>query len=217
MRAWALAALLATACDRSVPRAEGAAPAVTGVQAEDSTGAESTGDLPRLDLGPQEPWTTEAGGETTTTGGEANASTGDPMIPTSTGATSTGVTSAGSTGDGTSTGAAETTTGGEESSGGSSTGDPVTCGNGVCSAAEREGGCYQGPGWCFQDCWQAAECESDCLCSPEAAAVKNFCFADPLPACSATTPGGFCDPNGDGVTDDADGTAGFYAWAAKCG
>lgn len=133
----------------------------------------------------------------TTTGGETSDE-------------STGGTS-GSTGE--STGAAES------SSGEGSTGAPVEpsiCGDGVCALAERDP-CYTGSGWCFGDCWKAPECKSECPCTASAAAIKNFCTADPPPDCPATAPGGYCDPNGDGMQDDADTVRGFYEWAATCG
>lgn len=206
MRVWIAAALLATACDRSVSRAERPA-AITGIHVEESTGAGSTGEETRLDLGTFEPLSTSGG--STSTGNDAPTSTGgEETTGTSTGEsaeTSTGSDTAGSTG-------------GEESSSGTSTGEPAPiCGDGTCDPAEYEGGCYQGPGWCFQDCWQAAECVSDCPCTPGAAAVKNFCNADPPVVCSATAPGGICDPDGDGDPVDADGAAGFYSWTATCG
>lgn len=206
MRGWLLAALLATACDRSVSRADGAAPAVTGVHVEASTGAGSTGDLPRLDLGPEP--------AADSSGWAAETSTGDyPAAPTTTGA------STGTSGE-LVTGTITDETVGSSGDGSTSTGmgDPASvCGDGVCDPAEYAGGCYQGPGWCFQDCWKAPECVSDCPCTPGAAATKNFCNPDPPVVCSATAPGGICDPDGDGSLADADGTAGFYSWAAKCG
>jgi len=206
MRIWVATALLATACDRSVSRAERPA-AITGIHVEESTGAGSTGEEARLDLGTFEPLSTS--GESTSTGDDAPTSTdGEDAMGTSTSGlaeTSTGIDTSGSTG-------------GEENSSGASTGEPApTCGDGTCDPAEHEGGCYQGPGWCFQDCWQAPACVSDCPCTPGAAAVKNFCNADPPVVCSATAPGGICDPDGDGGPVDADGAAGFYSWTATCG
>ena len=49
----------------------------------------------------------------------------------------------------------------------------------------------------------AASCST-----PEAAAVKSWCFAEPLPACSATAPGGAC---------EVSTALAFYMWNAKCG
>ena len=207
MRRWFLAALCASACDSYSPRSEGAPPSVTGIHVDASTGAAETTGEPRLDLGEQDPWSTG--------GSSGGSSSGDEStgLPTTSG--STGESSSGEDG---STGAEDPSTTGGESMGGSSTGEPApVCGDGACDPAETEGGCYDGPGWCFQDCWQAPVCESDCPCTPAAAAIKNFCTADPPPDCPATAPGGFCDPNADGVQADADTVRGFYSWAAKCG
>lgn len=159
-------------------------PAVTGVSVDPGTSTgEPDADLPRLDLGAAEPWTT--GGATT--GGSTGGSTGDePKAPTTgepatstDAATSTGPGSTGpaegSTGGSTSTGEAPgTSTGGEES-----TGDPLT----------------------------------DCPCEPGA---DNVCDLAPG-TCSATSPGGICDPNGDGAFFDGDWTLGFQLYQEKCG
>lgn len=48
----------------------------------------------------------------------------------------------------------------------------------------------------------------DCPCSPEAAAVKSWCSAEPMPACEATAPGGAC---------SISKALAFYMWNAKCG
>lgn len=219
MRAMLVTAMLLAACDRSAPRAESDPSGVTSVSPE-STGGE-TGDpvLPRLDLPAEAPATTgEAPALTTGEGATTGLldSTGEEMPDaTTTGGETSGESTestGGSTGE--STGAAESSSGGEDS-----TGEPVEpsiCGDGVCAPAERDP-CYTGPGWCFGDCWKAPECKSDCPCTPAAAAIKNFCTADPPPDCPATAPGGYCDPDGDGLQADADTVRGFYEWAASCG
>ena len=210
MRYFICAALLA-ACDAGAARPY-SPPNGPGLVLEASTG-DSTSAPRWLDLGTFEPLA-DLPAETGTTG-EPAPSTGDstgPEVDASTGGT--GSTSGpGSTGPGPedttsgtgSTGDPDTSTG--ESS--SSTGEPpAICGDKVCAPSERAP-CWA-PGWCLGDCYQAPECASDCPCTPEAAAVKNFCNADPLPACPGTAPGGFCSqPDGD--------VQGFYSWHAKCG
>jgi hypothetical protein len=195
------------ACDPAA-RTAGPPASLTGIHHDASTGDDMTGDLPRLDLGPEAPIPDppaeeSTGGETTGTSSSGESSSDDTTGEPATTSTSE------------STGAQDTTTG--TTGGESSTGDPPepVCKDMVCEAAERAP-CW-GPGWCFADCYQDPACESDCPCTPEAAAVKNFCLADPPVVCSATAPGGYCDPNGDGQTDDADVTRGFYEWLAKCG
>lgn len=170
-----------------------------------SSGTSSTGDVPA---------------DVSSSSGEGEASTGAALLDdTTAGDTSTSGSS--STGDvelGTSTGdESSSSSGGGE---GSSTGEPpppaAVCGDGVCEPSERSA-CWAwenekwGPGFCFPDCWKSAECvaEIECPCTPEAAAVKNWCYADPLPACAATAPGGLCSkPGGD--------IPGFYSWHSKC-
>lgn len=155
-------------------------PAVTGVSVDPGT---STGepdvDLPRLDLGAAEPWTTSGATTGGSTGDEPETpTTGEPA--TSTGAaTSTGPGSTGpaeeSTGGSTSTGEAPgTSTGGEES-----TGSPLT----------------------------------DCPCE---AGADNVCDLAPG-TCSATLPGGLCDPDGDGAYFDGDWNQGYFDYQQKCG
>lgn len=111
-------------------------------------------------------------------------------------------------------------TGTPESSGeDSSTGEPEPpapmCGDGVCDPAERAPcwGWADGkwsPSFCADDCMKDPACVAvlDCGCTPEAAAVKSWCFAEPLPACSATAPGGAC---------EVSTALAFYMWNAKCG
>lgn len=179
---------------------------------EDSSSGGGTSEGPRLDLGAHEPIPDLPD--------EAGSSSGGGAAPT-TSATSTGDEQATSTsGSSTSGEPGSTSTGEDSSSSGTSTGEPppppAVCGDKVCGAAERDP-CYTGEGWCFGDCWKDEACKSACPCTPEAAAVKNFCAADPLPDCPATKPGGYCDPDGDGVTQDADLTRGFYEWFSTCG
>lgn len=191
MRMIILAAALA-ACDSAARRPAGTLPG-PGIEIEGSTG-----EAPRLDLG-TEPPIPDLPPETGTTGstGEAGSTTGEG---------STGDSSSGSS----SSTSGTTSTTGEDSSSSSLSGapPPAECGDGVCEASERAP-CWS-PGWCLGDCYTAPECASDCPCTPEANAVKNFCNADPLPKCAGTAPGGYCsEPEGD--------VQGFYAWAAKCG
>jgi len=180
-------------------------PSGPGIYPDASTGAPGT-DEPRLDLGDTPPLpdlpaegTSGAGGETT---GEI-AETGS--------SSSSGASAAG--GETTSTGEASSSSTGEA---GSSTGEPApVCGDGVCDPAERAP-CWSwadghwGPGFCAEDCMKDPACVAvlDCPCSPEAAAVKSWCYADPPPACSATAPGGAC-----GISD----ALAFFMWSAKCG
>lgn len=125
--------------------------------------------------------------------------------PWSTGET-TGGSSTGSTGEdiepttsgGSSTGAGSTgssSTGGEESTGagstsGSSTGDTSTGGDST-----------------------TGEPLTDCPCTDGA---DNVCDLSPG-TCSATMPGGLCDPDGDGAYFDGDWTLGAKEYLAKCG
>ena len=96
-------------------------------------------------------------------------------------------TSAGSTGS--------SSTGGEESTGasstsGSSTGDTSTGGDDT-----------------------TGEPLTDCPCQDGA---DNVCDLPPG-TCSATLPGGLCDPDGDGAYFDGDWTLGYALYAEKCG
>jgi hypothetical protein len=206
MRTITFAALLA-ACDTAGARPY--SPPPFAPVPEDSTGA-STGDLARLDLGTHEP-IPDLPAET--------GSTGEPGTPT-TGA------GEGSSGDSTSTGedsssgssgSSSTSTGDPgTSTGSSSTGEPAVCGDGVCEPSERAACWAWSGGWtdgfCWPDCGEHPEClaEVDCACTPGAAAVKNFCTADPPVVCAATMPGGLCSqPGGDAPV--------FYMWLSKCG
>jgi hypothetical protein len=177
-------------------------PSATGVHVdESSSGDASTG--PGSSSGGSS--TGDAADVSSSSGGEGSTSAA-LLEETSTGADPGGGSSSGSssTGDveaGTSTGGSST--GGDESS---STGEPppppAVCGDGVCEASERTACWAWDNGWtdnfCFPDCKQDPAClaEIDCECTPEAAAVKNWCNADPLPACSATAPGGVCSQPG---------------------
>lgn len=199
MRGWSFAAaLLAAACDRVGHRPEGPQP---GPGIVTSAGEESsTGDAPRLDLGavpepdlPAEEGTSTGPGDTSTggsTGAPAGSATmGEPDgTSTSSGSTSTRDTSTG--------------------------GPAAVCGDGICDPAERAP-CWDwvdghwGPGFC-PDCMSDPACVAvlDCPCTPEAAAVKSWCFAEPLPACGATAPGGAC---------SVSTALAFFQWNAKCG
>ena len=109
-----------------------------------------------------------------------------------------------------------TSTGGEDSSGSTgSTGEPPApdvCGDGVCTGTETLPECWA-PGWCPGDCLKQPKCISDCPCEP---GITTFCNLAPG-VCSATKPGGYCDPNGDGAYFDGDFTKGAQEHAAKCG
>lgn len=201
MRVFMCAALLA-ACEATAGRAPGL-PIGPGIVPDASTG-DSTGAAPRLDLGTDPP-IPDLPAET----GESSSSAGD---------SSSGETSSSSTGEDSSSGSSgpgSTSTGEEAgtstSTGSSSTGEPpAACGDGVCDPSERAP-CWALPkeGWCFVDCWKAPECKSDCPCTPAAALAKNWCYADPLPACAPTAPGGYCSlPDGD--------IWGFYSWTSSC-
>lgn len=204
MRTLLLCAALAAACDPAGRPASAPPPAASGIYPDASTGAPAI-DEPRLDLGDTPPipdlpaeGTTGPGGETTGGIAETGSSSGSEGTAAGGESTSTGeVSSSSSTG------------------GSSSTGEPPApvCGDGVCAIGERSP-CW-GPkdAWCFADCAQDPACVSDCACSAGAAAVKNFCYSDPPLVCSATAPGGFCDPDGGAFSD----VWGFYSWLYKCG
>ena len=89
---------------------------------------------------------------------------------------------------------------------------PDFCGDGACTGAETEPACW-GAGFCPGDCLSQPKCLSDCPCSP---GITTFCNLAPG-VCSATKPGGYCDPNGDGAYFDGDWTKGNMEHAAKCG
>lgn len=201
------ATLLAAACDTRQGRPVGALPG-PGITPDETT---STGEAPRLDLPDDAPLPDlppETGDTSTTSTGTSGSSLGtaEPGTTGTTGTTSgsTGVSSSGDSSS--STGEPGTTSTGEP--------PPPVCGDGVCEASERAP-CW-GPGWCFGDCYKAPECKSDCACTPGAAAAKNFCHADPMVVCEATVKGGYCDPDGNGLPDDADSNRGFYEWTASC-
>ncbi len=198
MRGWIVVVTLCASpgCDRASARPAGGPAWVPGIESGTSTGG-STGEAMRLDLGVQEPLPDLPGEDSSSGSGGSSTGEGDSSSSSSTGEAPGGSSS--STGEGGSTGGSST-----------SGGPPAVCGDGVCEASERSP-CWATPkeAWCFIDCYQVPECESDCPCTPEAAAVKNFCAADPAPACAATAPGGYCE-----LGDDVQG---FYAWHAKCG
>lgn len=198
MREWCIAAvLLAAACDRAGHRPEG--PQVGPGIVTSEGGEEDTGDASRLDLGtvPEPDLPVEEG---TSTEGTVDASAGGSSTSTTSGSGSA------------STGEADesSSTGGPSSTG---EGAPV-CGDGACGSAERapcwdwDGG--WGPGFCAEDCMADPACVAvlDCPCTPEAATVKSWCSAEPMPACEATAPGGAC---------SISKALAFYMWNAKCG
>ncbi len=180
---------------------------ITGAPGEESSTGDPEDDGPRLDLGDAPP-IPDLPAEGTSTGAVDDTSTGEAETSSSSstgelaGSTSTGEPETGSTGEGS-----------------SSTGEPeppAVCGDGVCDPGERAPcwGWKDGGGWspsfCYEDCHADPVCIAaiDCECTAEAAAIKNFCFADPLPACSLTAPGGAC---------EVSSALAFYMWNAKCG
>lgn len=169
-------------------RMAGPAQAVTGIHIE-TTDAESTGepDLPRLDLGTPEPWST---GEST--GG--TSSTGPVDLPT-TGATSTGGETTGDPAPGTSTGGESTSTG-EGSTGPATTSGGTSTGGDTSTGGESTG-----------------EPPPECPCEDGA---DNVCDLAPG-TCPPTMPGGYCDPDGDGAFFDGDWTLGWQEYKAACG
>ncbi len=82
---------------------------------------------------------------------------------------------------------------------------PPTCGDTVCNNDES---CNSCPGDC-------GPCP--CPCSGDQN-VDNFCnFAPNTPGCAMTSPGGYCDPNGNSSYDDADWEHGYYEYLFQCG
>ena len=161
----------------------------------------------RLDLPVYE---TSTGDLSTSTG--ASSDTGELAMDLGAGPVDLGgETSTGEAPGSTSTGGEST---GEETSGSTSTGEPdppAMCGDGVCTGAETEPACW-GAGFCQGDCLKQPKCISDCPCSP---GITTFCNLAPG-VCSATKPGGYCDPNGDGQFFDGDFTKGNLEHGAKC-
>ena len=206
MRTLLLCAALAAACDPAGRPASHTPPITTGIYPDASTGDPAVDD-PRLDLGAVQPIPDLPAEDTTGAGGETTGEIAE------TGSSSSSETSAAG-GETTSTGEADSSS---SSGGESSTGEPpaLVCGDGVCDPAERapcwawEAGKWA-PGFCPEDCMSDPACvaELDCECTAEAAAVKSWCFADPLPACAATAPGGAC---------EVSAALAFYQWNAKCG
>ena len=164
--------------------------------------------------------------------GDESGSTGSSSSSGSTGEGSTGGADvdegstsgeemAGSSSTGAASSTGEGSTSGDTSTG-SSTGDepvpepeppaPDFCGDGACTGAETEPACW-GAGFCPGDCLSQPKCLSDCPCSP---GITTFCNLAPG-VCSATKPGGYCDPNGDGAYFDGDFTKGNMEHSAKCG
>lgn len=217
VKRFALLFALLCACDTGTSRAPGPPPG--GIVIPDaSTGEGSTTGAPRLDL---PSWPDLPADSSSGAGSTSAPTTGalDGPESTSSGDESTSTGPGGSTGDSSgSTGAASTSTSGSSTSistgADSSTAEaPAVCGDGTCSASELEVECYA-PGWCYGDCAEDPACLSDCPCSPEAEAAQGFCAGGIV--CSATAPGGYCDPDGNGAFMDADFTRGHLEWKAKC-
>ena len=124
------------------------------------------------------------------TGGSTGGedSTAPADMPTTSGATSMGED------PGTSTGEGSTSTGEDASTGAAST-------SGTSTGEESIGDSTTG------------EPLTDCPCEDGA---DNVCDLAPW-ACSATLPGGLCDPDGDGAYFDGDWNLGYTLYAEKCG
>ncbi len=195
MRAIALLCALLGPC--AGPSGRAMDPPLGGIDLPDETG-EGTGEAaPRLDLGDW-PAPPDLGGAGGSTGDSSSSGTGGEP-GTSTGSTGEAGSSGGSTG--------------EASTGGGSTGEaPAVCGDGACTGPEAAIACW-GPGWCAGDCAATPACLTDCPCPPGG---DNVCD-NPPGSCSATVPGGYCDPDGDGAYFDADFFRGSVEWTAKCG
>jgi hypothetical protein len=139
--------------------------------------------------GPDQPRLDLGAWETWTTGeSTGEPSTGAPAVPTTSG-TSMGTDE--STSGGTSTGEDTGTSTGAASTGGTS-GDTSTSTGGDTSTGEPL---------------------TDCPCQDGA---DNVCDLSPG-TCSATQPGGLCDPDGDGAYFDGDWTLGAQEYTQKCG
>jgi hypothetical protein len=171
-----------------------------------SSGGSSTGDV-------EADASSSSSGEGSTSAAllEETSTGADPGDGSSGGSSSTGDVELG-----TSTGEDSSSGGGDESS---STGEPepepAVCGDGVCEPSERAACWAWDNGWadkfCWPDCGKDPAClaEVDCPCTPGAAAIKNWCGAEPAVACSVTMPGGLCSqPQGDAPV--------FYMWTSKC-
>lgn len=168
-------------------------PAATGVDI-DSTSTGSTDDTsaPQLDLPTPEPETLGTG-EASTADNALNESTSTGEVD-SQGANSSGDAASTSTGAGEAP--ASTSTGAEEAPG--STTDASTGAPDATSDASTSSG-------------TTGEL-TDCPCDDDA---DNVCDLAPG-SCSATLPGGLCDPNGDGAFFDGDWTQGWLEYQAKC-
>lgn len=200
MRAF-LVALVFTACDAGDPRPASYNPhGITGAEAtsEPAAGTEAI----RLDLPVYETSTTGVADLSTSTG--AASSSGEPAPDLGAMEASTGEAPGSSS-----------STGGESTGTSGSTGEPDppdVCGDGQCTGGETIPACWE-PGWCPGDCLKQPKCISDCPCAP---GITTFCNLAPG-VCSATKPGGYCDPNGDGQFFDGDFTKGNLEHTAKCG
>lgn len=101
-----------------------------------------------------------------------------------------------------------TSTGTDEStSGGTSTGEDPGTSTGAASTGGTTGGSSTG------DDTSTGELVTDCPCQDGA---DNVCDLAPG-TCSATMPGGYCDPDADGAYFDGDWTLGAQEYTQKCG
>ena len=160
--------------------------AVTGIYIETSDGS-STGDA----VDPVHPRLDLGGLELLTTGESTGGSTGEDStsadLPTTSGATSTGELRT-STGDWSTSTVEDVSTSAASTSGTSTGGEEST------------------------DESTTSEPLTDCPCEDGA---DNVCDLSPG-TCSATIPGGYCDPDGDGAYFDGDFTLGWTEYQAKC-
>ncbi len=144
------------------------------------------------------------------------ASTGDPEVRLDLGAWepwTTGESTGGSSGGEESTGGDFPTTGSSsgaasESTGGESTGDDSTGSTGAGSTSSGSSTSETSTGGDYS----TGEPLTDCPCEDGA---DNVCDLAPG-TCSATMPGGYCDPNGDGAYFDGDFNLGWKEYQAKC-
>ena len=124
-------------------------------------------------------------------------------------ATTTGAPGSESTGGETSTGAVDPTT-----SGSSTTGDGVTStgeagsSTGTSTGTDTDTGSESSAGDT-----STGDSLTDCECVDGADNVCDLAAG----SCSATLPGGLCDPNGDGAFFDGDWTLGWMLYQQKCG
>lgn len=105
---------------------------------------------------------------------------------------------------------------------GSVCGDLVCDGGESCESCEEDcGACYCGDNFCSasETCnsceWDCGACS--CPCVADDPNFDDFCDYPPsTPGCAMTEPYGYCDPDGDGLFDDADLGQAAAEYAAQC-